>query len=199
MHFSSFSLFSLKLNSSKLNFKMKQNIPLKKNLSIIPKLWTELSFLFERKQCNEFYTDVSIERAFLKVKTSPPRSSLEQVCENHALISLKGVCCSWYRKVSLPPSLPLSVAKTYVGEPSLLLNTRGLLEVTARLYPSSFDAFEQNLGKKISFSCLHPLCKQWSGGDCFQIRVLLNTGLGWFFSHSTRMGGWSGRENIQWS
>lgn len=47
---------------------MKKTICQKKNLSIIQKLWTELPFLFERKQCNEFYTDVSINlnRYFLK-------------------------------------------------------------------------------------------------------------------------------------
>lgn len=137
---------------------MKKTICLKKNLRIIQKLWTELSFLFERKQCNEFYTDVSINlnRYFLKGKHPL-----------HILMLETGfaVTKSYLLQKGISALIFASVARNYRSEPSPLhsplsfplLNTLSLLRASVRSHPFLFHPFVLNLRTKTSFPHLYPL------------------------------------------
>lgn len=138
---------------------MKKTICLKKNLRIIQKLWTELSFLFERKQCNEFYTDVSINlnRYFLKGKHPL-----------HILMLETGfaVTKSYLLQKGISALIFASVARNYRSEPSPLhsplsfplLNTF-IVEGVCRITSFSFSSICVKPAHKNIFSPLVPLVK----------------------------------------
>lgn len=138
---------------------MKKTICLKKNLSIIQKLWTELSFLFERKQCNEFYTDVSINlnRYFLKGKHPLHILLLETG------FAVTKSCLLFLVQKGISALIFAPAGRSYRGEPSPLLNTRSLLRVSVRSYPFLFHPCVLNLGTKSSFPHLYKQVDRKSG------------------------------------